>query len=186
MGAHVLGVDSVARSVDVARAHALRDPLAGRATYRACSAETLVAEGARFDGVLSLEVVEHTADVRSFVATLAALLEPRGLLLLSTINRTLRSYALGILAAEHLLKLVPPGTHDWSRFLSPEEVAGILLPHGLQAEHVAGMVYSPLEQAWALSGSTQVNWIAAFRLREEEGRRERGERDDLQQSLNPG
>jgi ubiquinone biosynthesis O-methyltransferase len=125
MGAQVLGVDAVERSVAVARAHGARDPtVAERAQYRAVVAEQLVSEGARFDGVLSLEVVEHVADVGAFTATLAALVQPRGLLVLSTVNRTLRAYALGVVAAEHVLGMVPPGTHDWARFLTPEELAG--------------------------------------------------------------
>jgi len=127
MGATVLGVDAAERSVEAARAHASRDPLvASRATYRAAAAEELAAEGARFDAVLSLEVVEHVADVPAFASTLASLVAEEGLLVLSSVNRTLRSYALGILAAERLLGLVPPGTHDWARFISPEELAGAL------------------------------------------------------------
>ena len=125
MGADVLGIDAVARSVAVARAHAARDPrVRARARYRAVLAEELAEEGARFDAVLSLEVVEHVADVHAFAAALAGLVEPGGVLVLSTVNRTVRSYALGIVAAERLLSLVPSGTHDWSRFLTPEELAG--------------------------------------------------------------
>lgn len=125
MGAHVLGVDAAERSVFAARAHAARDPLVSSlASYRAAAAEELVSEGRTFDAVLSLEVMEHAADVPAFAATLGSLVIPDGLLLLSTINRTVRSYALGILAAEQLLGLVPRGTHDWSRFLTPQEVAG--------------------------------------------------------------
>jgi 2-polyprenyl-6-hydroxyphenyl methylase/3-demethylubiquinone-9 3-methyltransferase len=91
-------------------------------------AEELAAEGARFDAVLSLEVAEHVADVPAFTAALASLAEPRGVLVLSTVNRTLRSYALGVVAAERLLSLVPAGTHDWSRFLTPDELAGACEP----------------------------------------------------------
>ena len=110
MGADVLGVDAVARSVAVARAHAARDPsVRTRARYRAVLAEELAAEGPRFDAVLSLEVAEHVADVPAFTAALASLVEPRGVLVLSTVNRTLRSYALGVVAAERLLSLVPAG-----------------------------------------------------------------------------
>ena len=125
MGADVLGIDAVARSVAVARAHAARDPcVRARARYRAVLAEELAEAGVRFDAVLSLEVVEHVADVQAFTAALAGLVEPGGVLVLSTVNRTVRSYALGIVAAERLLSLVPSGTHDWSRFLTPEELAG--------------------------------------------------------------
>lgn len=125
MGATVLGVDAVARSVAAARAHAARDPVVRtRARYRAALAEELLAEGLRFDAVLSLEVVEHCADVHAFTSTLADLVAPRGMLVMSTVHRTLRSYALGILAAERVLGLVPAGTHEWSRFVTPDELAG--------------------------------------------------------------
>ena len=179
MGAQVLGVDAAERSVVAARAHAARDPLvASRASYRAAAAEELAGEGCTFDAVLSLEVMEHVADVPAFAATLASLVTPDGLLLLSTINRTVRSYALGILAAEHLLGLVPRGTHDWARFLTPPEVAGahqastsstatrispapsgMLLDSGFEVERLAGMVYSPLSARWSLSSDTAVNYI---------------------------
>jgi 2-polyprenyl-6-hydroxyphenyl methylase/3-demethylubiquinone-9 3-methyltransferase len=166
MGADVLGIDAVERSVAVARAHAARDPaVAARARYRTVLAEALQAEGARFDGVLSLEVVEHVADVRAFTAALAGLVAPRGLLVLSTVNRTLRSYALGVLAAERLLGLVPPGTHDWARFLTPAELAATAAAAGFELDELAGMVYSPLARAWRLSKDTQVNYIASFQAR---------------------
>jgi 2-polyprenyl-3-methyl-5-hydroxy-6-metoxy-1,4-benzoquinol methylase len=125
MGAQVLGVDAVERSIAAARAHASRDPaVRTRAQYRAVLAEDVLAEGQRFDGVLSLEVVEHCADVPAFTAALAGLVAPGGMLLMSTVNRTLRSYALGVLAAERVLGLVPNGTHDWARFVTPDELAG--------------------------------------------------------------
>ena len=125
LGSQVLGVDAVAKSVDIARAHAARDPVvAARAQYRACTAEQLVAEGQRFDLVTSLEVVEHVADVPAFLRVLTQLLRPGGLLVMSTVNRTVRSYMLGIVAAEHLLQWVPAGTHSWQRFLTPEELTG--------------------------------------------------------------
>jgi 2-polyprenyl-6-hydroxyphenyl methylase/3-demethylubiquinone-9 3-methyltransferase len=132
MGATVLGVDAAERSVAAARAHAARDPLvASRVQYRAGAAEDLVAEGMHFDGVLSLEVVEHVADVNAFASALCLLVAADGLLVMSTVNRTLRSHVLAILAAERVLGLVPNGTHDWSRFLSPEELAGAAcLPEG--------------------------------------------------------
>ena len=130
LGSRVLGVDAVAKSVDIARAHAARDPVvAARAQFRACTAEQLVAEGHRFDLVTSLEVVEHVADVPAFVRVLTQLLRPGGLLVMSTVNRTVRSYMLGIVAAEHLLQWVPSGTHSWRRFLTPEELTGACALH---------------------------------------------------------
>lgn len=189
MGADVLGIDAVARSIAVARAHVARDPsVRTRARYRAVLAEELVAEGARFDAVLSLEVVEHVADVPAFTAALAGLVEPRGALLLSTVNRTLRSYALGIVAAERLLSLVPSGTHDWSRFLTPDELAGAccgtccasfrltrshaatLARSGFELDELAGMVYSPLARRWQLSTDTAVNYIGSWKRSQADSR----------------
>lgn len=167
LGAEVLGCDAVGRSIAVAQAHARRDPVVHRQiVYRAVPAEQLVTEGVkRFDGVLSLEVIEHTADAASFVRTLAALRAPGGVLVLSTLNRSLRAYAVAILAAEKLLQLVPPGTHDWARFLTPEELALIVseADAGLYLERVAGIVPQPLSRTgWVLSPDTSVNYIASW------------------------
>jgi ubiquinone biosynthesis O-methyltransferase len=163
LGSSVLGVDAVAKSVDIARAHAARDPLvASRAQYRACTAEQLVAEGQRFDLVMSLEVVEHVTDVATFTHVLSQLLRPGGMLVMSTLNRTLRSYALAIVAAEHLLQWVPQGTHSWRRFVTPEELTGTLLKHGLRPQRVAGMAYAPLSNTWSLNGDLSTNYIGSW------------------------
>lgn len=163
LGGEVLGVDAVAHSVSVAEAHAQRDAtVAPRVAYRAATAEQLVAEGLTFDAVLSLEVIEHVADPRAFVASLAALVRPGGLLVVSTINRTPTSYALGVLAAEHVLRWVPAGTHEWSKFVTPEEMRSLTAEAGLQMQQLSGMVFNPLSSMqWTLDeGDTSMNYIA--------------------------
>eukprot|EP00240_Pyramimonas_obovata_P006253 CAMPEP_0118929644 /NCGR_PEP_ID=MMETSP1169-20130426/6585_1 /TAXON_ID=36882 /ORGANISM="Pyramimonas obovata, Strain CCMP722" /LENGTH=310 /DNA_ID=CAMNT_0006871877 /DNA_START=144 /DNA_END=1073 /DNA_ORIENTATION=- len=149
MGAEVTGVDAVAHSIQVASAHAQRDPvISRRVTYRTAAAETLVEEGVQFDVVLSLEVIEHVDDVEGFVASLAALTKPGGAVVLSTLNRTPTSYALAVLAAEELLRWVPRGTHEWGKFVMPEEMAMLTHRAGLEMQTLTGMVYNPITTRW--------------------------------------
>ena len=112
--------------------------------------------------MIASEVVEHVKALPAFFASLAALTRPGGAVLVSTLNRTPRSYALAVVAAEYVLRWVPPGTHDWSRFLTPEELAmlGEGAGGGLTMEQLAGMVFNPLTGAWGLSADTAVNYIA--------------------------
>ncbi|MGC2629547.1 MAG: bifunctional 2-polyprenyl-6-hydroxyphenol methylase/3-demethylubiquinol 3-O-methyltransferase UbiG, partial [Rhodomicrobium sp.] len=117
LGASVTGIDPIEESVGVAKAHA--EAIGLSITYRSATAEDLVREGLVFDAVVASEVVEHVADVSSFLKTCRSLCKPGGLLILSTLNRTAKSYGLAIVAAERVLGLVPPGTHDWKKFIKP-------------------------------------------------------------------
>ena len=123
--------------------------------------EELAAEERLFDAVVCLEVVEHVPDAGAFLATCAALLRPGGLMLVSTINRTLKAYVLAIVGAEYVLRWLPVGTHQWERFVTPEELARHLKAAGLGAPVFKGLVYSPLSDAWSLSDDTDVNYLAA-------------------------
>ncbi|MBM3492385.1 MAG: bifunctional 2-polyprenyl-6-hydroxyphenol methylase/3-demethylubiquinol 3-O-methyltransferase UbiG [Alphaproteobacteria bacterium] len=158
LGATVVAVDAVAEALELARARALRQGLA--IDYRHGTAETLAATGERFDGVLALEVLEHVAAPRPFLATLSMLTRPGGLLLLSTLNRTLAGYVLGIFAAERLLRLVPRGTHDWQRFVRPAELRNWLAENGADLVDVTGLSLDPLGSSARLGGSTAVNYLA--------------------------
>lgn len=159
LGAAVTGIDPSAETVAVARAHAAEAGL--DIAYRAADAETLAAEGARFDAVLALEVIEHVPDRPGFVATIARLLAPGGVAVLSTLNRTARSFATAILGAEYLLGWLPRGTHDWTRFVTPDELAGHLAAAGLRPVDRRGLVYDPLAGAWRLSArDLAVNHLA--------------------------
>ncbi len=158
LGAAVTGVDAGETAIAVARAHAAAAGL--EIAYRACAAEALVAEGAVFDVTLALEVVEHVADPEALLRALAALTRPGGLVILSTLNRTAASFAKAVVGAEWLLRWLPVGTHDWRRFLTPDELAGAAVRAGLAPVDRSGMVYSPLTGRWRLDGADlSVNYL---------------------------
>ncbi|MGH6899441.1 MAG: bifunctional 2-polyprenyl-6-hydroxyphenol methylase/3-demethylubiquinol 3-O-methyltransferase UbiG, partial [Geminicoccaceae bacterium] len=127
--------------------------------YRLAAAEELVAERARFDLVCAMEVVEHVADPAGFLAACAALVQPGGGLVLATLNRTFRAFALGIVAAEYVLGWLPRGTHSWSRFVRPSEAARPLRRAGLRIDDLTGVVYDPLRDRFRLSRDTAVNYM---------------------------
>ncbi len=157
LGAAVTGIDAEAETVGIARTHARQSGLA--IDYRHDTAEALAEAGEAFDVVFNLEVVEHVSDVAAFMAAAGALVKPGGLQIVATLNRTLRSMALGVVAAEYVLRWVPPGTHDWRKFLRPSEVAAHLRAAGLSVERAAGLVYDPLADSWRESGDLGVNYM---------------------------
>jgi 2-polyprenyl-6-hydroxyphenyl methylase / 3-demethylubiquinone-9 3-methyltransferase len=159
MGGEVTGIDPSERNIAVAQRHAAAAELDIR--YLSSSLETVVASGERFDLITALEVVEHVADVPAFTAAVAEALKPGGLAILSTLNRSLRSYAVAIIGAEHLLRWLPVGTHDWRKFLRPAELEGALSAAGLAVLDTQGMVPAPFSGGWRLSQDTAVNYIVA-------------------------
>lgn len=159
LGASMTGIDPAAENVEAARRHAAGQGLA--IDYRPCRVEDLVAEGRTFDCVLCLEVVEHVPDVAAFLKECATLVRPGGLMILSTINRTLKSYALAIVGAEYILRWLPVGTHQWERFVTPDELARHTEAAGLAVSAREGIVYNPLTDAWSLSADLDVNYMAS-------------------------
>lgn len=159
MGGDVTGIEPKEANLKAAMAHAAPQSLA--IDYRAVTAEELVAADEQFDVVVCLEVVEHVPDVQAFVKTCGQLVKPGGLLVLSTINRTLKSFALAIVGAEYILRWLPVGTHQWDRFVTPKELTGYVEAAGLAAGRIEGMVYNPLADRWSLAGDTDVNYLAA-------------------------
>ncbi len=149
LGAAVTGVDAGDGSIAVAREHAARAGL--EIDYRVATVEALAAEGARFDAVLASEIIEHVPDPGPFLAACGALLRPGGLLFCTTLNRTARSYAAAIIGAERLLRWLPRGTHDWNRFLTPDELAGLMRAGGLEPVDRKGFVLHPLHGEWRVS-----------------------------------
>jgi 2-polyprenyl-6-hydroxyphenyl methylase / 3-demethylubiquinone-9 3-methyltransferase len=159
LGARVTGIDPGERNIAIAKDHAAGQGL--DIDYRAVTAEELVSQGELYDAVVCLEVVEHVPDVAAFVATCAALVRPGGILILSTINRTLKAYALAIVGAEYVLGWLPRGTHQWERFVTPDELARHIAAARLSAPRFSGFVYSPLRDTWSLSPDTDVNYLAS-------------------------
>jgi 2-polyprenyl-6-hydroxyphenyl methylase / 3-demethylubiquinone-9 3-methyltransferase len=159
LGATVTGIDPAAENIEAARRHAADQSL--MIDYRAELVEDLVAEGRTFDCVLCLEVVEHVPNVAAFLATCSKLVRPGGLMILSTINRTLKAYALAIVGAEYILRWLPVGTHQWERFVTPDELARHAEAAGLSVSAREGLVYNPLTDAWSLSQNLDVNYMAS-------------------------
>lgn len=159
LGASVTGIDPGAETIAAAKAHAQGAGL--KIAYEATTAEALVDQGRTFDAVLLLEVVEHVPDVPAFLKRLSPLVRPGGIMLLSTLNRTLKAYALAIVGAEYVLRWVPAGTHQWERFVRPEELNAALRGGGFKPAGTTGMVYDPLADRWSLSDDCDVNYFAA-------------------------
>eukprot|EP00249_Psilotum_nudum_P013908 c24578_g1_i2 orf=1-1008(+) len=160
MGGHVTGIDVVERNIQVATAHAARDPSTSSIQYNCTTAEQLVQDDQKFDVVIALEVIEHVVDPKEFVKILSALMRSGGVLIISTINRSIRGYLLAIVAAEYILQWLPRGTHQWSKFITPDELSLLMNHAGLSLQEMAGMVYNPLTKKWSLSTDRSVNYIA--------------------------
>jgi 2-polyprenyl-6-hydroxyphenyl methylase/3-demethylubiquinone-9 3-methyltransferase len=159
LGAQVLGLDPAPETIEAARRHAAGEGL--QIDYRAGRVEELAAEAAAFDAVVCLEVIEHVPDAAVFLQTCARLVRPGGLMLLSTLNRTLKAYLLAIIGGEYILRWLPVGTHQWDRFVTPDELTRHLGAAGLAAPVVKGLVYNPLADTWSVGGDTDVNYLAA-------------------------
>ena len=163
LGGDVTGIDPAGASLEAARSHAEGQGLA--IDYRDAWAEDLVSEGAQFDVVVNLEVVEHVPDVAEFLKTARALVAPGGMMIVSTINRTIKSFGMAIVGAEYILRWLPTGTHRWSRFVTPDEMAGFMTEAGLELDHIQGVVLDPLSGTWSLSDSDlDVNYMAVARV----------------------
>jgi 2-polyprenyl-6-hydroxyphenyl methylase/3-demethylubiquinone-9 3-methyltransferase len=163
LGAVVLGIDPAEENAAAARAHANESGLA--IDYRATTAEALAAAGKRFDIVIASEVVEHVADVGLFIRSAAEMVRPGGLLIVTTINRTLKSFGLVIVGAEYILRWLPIGTHRWDKFVAPDELEAAIAASGLAASRRAGAVYDIFADEWRQSNDTDVNYMMAAERR---------------------
>ncbi len=159
-GHDVLGLDASAEAIAAARAHAEGQDLA--LAYRAGDAESLLAEGAQFDVVTALEVIEHVEDQAGFMRLLAGLVRPGGLVFVSTLNRTLRSLAVAKIGAEYIARLLPTGTHDWRRLVPPEALAAHARAAGLSLFDLTGMEMSVFSGDWRAGRDVGINYLAGF------------------------
>jgi 2-polyprenyl-6-hydroxyphenyl methylase/3-demethylubiquinone-9 3-methyltransferase len=158
LGFAVTGVDASARNIATAAAHAEQGALS--IDYRAATAEALLAAGeGPFDVILNMEVIEHVADPAAFLKTCARLLAPGGLMIVATLNRTMKAFALAKVGAEYVLRWLPVGTHDWNRFLKPEELRGFLAGETVTVDGPFGVVFDPLSGRWSQSHDADVNYM---------------------------
>jgi len=158
LGAQVTGIDPGEEAIAAAGAHAEAGGL--DINYEVATAEELAAQGANFDAVLLLEVVEHVPDVPALIKAIAPLVKPRGLMILSTLNRTFKAFALAIVGGEYILRWLPVGTHQWDRFVTPDELRSALSGAGLKLTDTTGMMYDPFADEWRLGRDVDVNYFA--------------------------
>ena len=161
LGAAVIAIDAAERNVLVAEQHARST--GASVTYRHALPEELANQGALFDVVMSLEVVEHVADASVFLETLARLVAPNGILVIGTLNRTIRSFVKAIVGAEYVLRWLPRGTHDWRKFVTPEELDLGLQRHGLRMVERCGVAFNPISRQWAISPDDSTTYLQFHR-----------------------
>ena len=159
LGASVTGIDPAPNNIAIAQHHASAGGL--EIDYRCTTIETFAGSAETFDAVLVMEVIEHVRDVAGFLRHAAGMVRPGGFLIGSTLNRTLKSYALAIVGAEYVLRWLPRGTHDWHKFVTPDEFKRQFRRAGLTPFAETGMVYHPLTRRWSLSEDMDVNYIVA-------------------------
>lgn len=160
LGADVLGADAAPRNIPVASLHAQQSGLT--IDYRHTTAEDMAAAGERFDVVLNMEVVEHVADPQAYLTACQTLLKPGGLMICSTLNRNLKSYGMAIIGAEWIMRWLPKGTHDWAKFITPDELFDLIRNAGLDPVDRKGMVFNPVRWGWSLSDrDLSCNYVTA-------------------------
>jgi len=160
LGAEVVGADAAAGNIPVAQVHAQQSGL--DIDYRNVTAEALVADGEQFDAVLNMEVVEHVADPQAYLTACQQLLKPGGIMICSTINRTAKSFGMAIVGAEYVMRWLPKGTHEWSKFITPDELYGLITNAGLTPVDRKGFVFNPITWQWSLSPKDlSVNYVTA-------------------------
>ncbi|WP_322867248.1 bifunctional 2-polyprenyl-6-hydroxyphenol methylase/3-demethylubiquinol 3-O-methyltransferase UbiG [Aquicoccus sp. G2-2] len=160
LGAEVVGADAAAGNIPVAEIHAVQSNL--NIDYRNTTAEALAAAGEQFDVVLNMEVVEHVADPLAYLSACCQLLKPGGLMICSTLNRNAKSFAVAIVGAEYVMRWLPKGTHDWRKFITPDELFALISEAGLTSVDRKGFVLNPISWQWSISDrDLSVNYVTA-------------------------
>ena len=160
LGANVVGIDASKKNIEVAKFHAKKNKL--KINYICASPEILKIQK-KFDVILSMEIVEHVEDINFFIKKSSELLKKNGLMFIATLNKTLKSYMLAIVGAEYILRWLPIGTHDWNKFIKPDELIKITKINNLKLEKLDGMNFDLLTNEWNLSSNNSVNYIAKFK-----------------------
>ena len=159
LGANVTGIDASKKNIEVAKFHAKKNRL--RINYLCASPETLKAK-IKFDVILNMEIVEHVEDLDLFIKKSSNLLKKNGLMFIATLNKTLKSYLFAIVGAEYILNWLPIGTHDWNKFVKPEDIIKICKKNKLNIKKIDGMKFDLLNDKWSLNKDTSVNYIGKF------------------------
>ena len=160
LGANVVGIDASKKNIEVAKFHAKKNKL--KINYICASPEMLKMQK-KFDVILSMEIIEHVEDINFFIKKSSELLKKNGLMFIATLNKTLKSYIFAIVGAEYILKWLPIGTHDWNKFIKPDELIKITKINNLKLEKLDGMNFDLLTSEWKLSSNNSVNYIAKFK-----------------------
>ncbi len=159
LGAHVTGIDPAAENIEAAKLHAEKSGLV--IDYRATTIEALAGKGETFDIVVASEVVEHVTDLGLFIGCAAKTVKPGGLMVVTTINRTVKSFALAIVGAEYVLRWLPVGTHSWNKFVTPDELDKTIEAHGLIVVEESGIMYDLMHDRWIAASDMDVNYMVA-------------------------
>ena len=160
LGANVVGIDASQKNIDIAKFHAKKNKL--KIKYICATPETLKIKK-KFDVILNMEIIEHVENVNFFLKKSSELLKKNGLMFIATLNKTLKSYAFAIIGAEYVLRWLPIGTHDWDKFVKPEDLIKINKENNLKLEKLDGMKFNLLTEQWSLSSDNSVNYIAKFK-----------------------
>jgi 2-polyprenyl-6-hydroxyphenyl methylase / 3-demethylubiquinone-9 3-methyltransferase len=159
LGANVVGIDASKKNIEVAKFHAKKNKL--KINYKVASPEKLKTK-TKFDVILNMEIVEHVNDIDFFIKESSRLLKKNGIMFVATLNKTLKSYVFAIVGAEYILKWLPIGTHDWEKFVKPEDLINISKKNNLSLKKLDGMQFNILNGSWEISRDTSVNYIVKF------------------------
>jgi len=159
LGANVIGIDASKKNIDVAKFHAKKNKL--KINYKIASPEKLKTK-MKFDVILNMEIVEHVENIDFFIEESSKLLKKNGIMFVATLNKTLKSYAFAIIAAEYILKWLPIGTHEWEKFVRPDDLIKISKKNNLILKKIDGMKFNILDNSWKVSSDTSVNYITKF------------------------